>query len=512
MTDDQEQFRKLTELFGDPLWRLNNLYWIIGKDGREVKFQMNPEQEQLYRDRWYQNVILKARQLGFSTLICIVMLDACLFDKNTACGIVDAKLDDAEAKIAKIKFAYDKLPKELKAAVPLVKSNASEIEFGNGSKIRASTSHRGGTLQILHVSEYGKICAKYPERAREIRTGALNTIQAGQIVYIESTAEGASGGFYDLCQAAERKAVLGTPLTPLDFKFHFFPWWRAKEYAVDPVGVEFTPEDEGYFAGIEKAYDTTLTIEQRAWYVKKRETQYEDMKREFPSTPKEAFEASVEGAYYARILANIELKGQIAEVPHNPALPVYTAWDLGVGDDTSIWFVQRVGGWIHVIDHYATNGQAASHYVDVLRQKPYTYAHHYLPHDADSREWGNGKTRLDTLKALKPDYTFKVLERLPVDDGINAVRLLLPLCRFDIDKCGGGLRSLRQYRREFDETRDTFKPTPFHGKESHDADAFRYLAVGLEPEAAVPIDVPRYSGRRRWGGGSNTEGPSGWAA
>jgi hypothetical protein len=510
LTDDPAQSR-LLELLSDPLWRLNNLYWIIGKDGREVLFKMNSEQEQLYRDRWYQNVILKARQLGFSTLICLIMLDSCLFDKNTACGIVDAKLDDAESKIAKIKFAYDKLPADLKTAIPLVKANASEIEFANGSKIRASTSHRGGTLQILHVSEYGKICAKYPERAREIRTGALNTIQAGQIVYIESTAEGASGGFYDLCNAAERKLALKTPLTALDFKFHFFPWWKAAEYAVNADGVEFTPEDNEYFAGLEAKHGVSLTIEQRAWYVKKRETQYEDMKREFPSTSKEAFEASVEGAYYARLLASIEMKGQIGSVPHNPSLPVYTAWDLGIGDDTSIWFAQRVAGWFHIIDHYATNGEAASHYVEVLKRKPYTYASHYLPHDADNRDWTNGKSRLDVLKSLGLENC-RVIPRMPVDDGINAVRLLLTICRFDVDKCAGGLRSLRQYRREFDEARDTFKPTPLHDKFSHDADAFRYLAVGMEPDAAVPPDIPRYSGRKRRWQDNDTSSDSGWAA
>lgn len=494
--EEQEAFLKLKDRLGDQFWRLNNLYWIVGKDGREIPFRMNPEQEKLYRGRWYQDVILKARQLGFSTLICLMMLDVCLFDKNTAAGIVDAKLPDAEAKIAKIKFAYDRLPKELRDAVPLVKDNQSELRFANGSNIVASTSHRGGTLQFLLVSEYGKICAKYPDRAREIRTGALNTVQAGNIVVIESTAEGASGGFFDLCAAAQAKQATGQKLTPLDFKFHFFPWWAAAEYAVDPAGVQFSPEDAEYFAGIEKIAGRDITLGQRAWYIKKRETQYEDMKREYPSTPKEAFEASVEGAYYARYLAAIELKGQIDAVPYNPGLPVYTAWDLGVGDDTSIWFAQRSGGWLHIIDHYATNGQDAAHYVDVLKRKPYRYAQHILPHDADNREWTNGKSRKDTLSTLGLE-NIKVLDRVAVDDGINAVRLLLPICRFDATNCAGGLKSLRQYRREYDETRETFKPTPRHDETSHDADAFRYLAMGLEPEAATPPDIPRYSGRRK---------------
>lgn len=222
-----------------------------------------------------------------------------------------------------------------------------------------------------------------------------------------------------------------------------------------------------------------------------------------------SFEAAIEGAYYGLLLEKAAQEGRIAALPYNPALPVFTAWDLGVGDDTSIWFAQRSGGWVHVIDHYATNGQPASHYVDVLRSKPYSYARHFLPHDAENREWTNGKSRLDTLKALGLQNC-KVIPRMAVDDGINAVRLLLPLCRFDADKCSAGLEALRQYRREYDENKRMFKPTPLHNFASHDADAFRYLAVGLEPDAAVPPDIPRYSGRRRRG--ENTDSESGWAA
>lgn len=222
-----------------------------------------------------------------------------------------------------------------------------------------------------------------------------------------------------------------------------------------------------------------------------------------------SFEAAIEGAYYGMAIEKASQEGRIAALPHNPALPVYVALDLGIGDDTSLWFAQRSGGWLHVIDHYATNGQPASHYVDLLRSKPYNYATIFLPHDADNREWANGKSRVETLRSLKPDYDWKVLGKVPVDDGINAVRLMLPNTRFDAEKCKGGLESLRQYRREYDENKRTFKPTPLHDWSSHDADAFRYLAVGLEPEAAGPIDYPKYSRRRRT---ETSYGSSGWAA
>ena len=222
-----------------------------------------------------------------------------------------------------------------------------------------------------------------------------------------------------------------------------------------------------------------------------------------------SFEAAIEGAYYGALMEAANREGRIAALPVKTDLPVYTAWDLGIGDDTSIWFAQRSGGWLHVIDHYATNGQPASHYVDVLRRKPYQYAKHFLPHDADNREWASGKSRYDTLKSLGLE-NITILPRIAVDDGINAVRLLMPTIRFDADKCKQGLESLRQYRREYDENKRNFKPTPLHDWSSHDADAFRYLAMGLEPEAAIPIDIPRYSQASRRSRQYDTD--SGWAA
>jgi phage terminase large subunit len=163
-----------------------------------------------------------------------------------------------------------------------------------------------------------------------------------------------------------------------------------------------------------------------------------------------------------------------------------------------------VGGWIHLIDHYATNGEPASHYVTLINQKPYNYAEHYLPHDADAREWGNGLKRIDTLRALGL-RNIRVLERIPVDDGINAARIILPTTKFDAVKCRSGLESLRQYRRDYDEDKRTFKPTPLHDWASHDADAFRYLAQGMKPEAAVPLDIPKYTpNRRKWKSGNGS--------
>ena len=220
------------EQFLDPRWRLSNLYTITDKTGTRVPFRPNSAQMALLDDLHSANIILKARQLGFTTLCCLIYLDACIFTPNTRAGVIAHKLDDAKVIFRdKIKYPYDQLDEGLKAVAPALQDSADTLTFANNSSIRVSTSMRSGTLQYLHVSEFGKICAQYPEKAREIVTGALNTVEAGQFIVIESTAEGQEGAFYRMCQEARENASMGKPLSLLDWKFHFFAWWNDKAYS-----------------------------------------------------------------------------------------------------------------------------------------------------------------------------------------------------------------------------------------------------------------------------------------
>ena len=181
----------------DPWWRLNNLYFIKDKKGKKVRFKPNWAQTILYNNMWYLSIILKARQLGMTTFIQIFMLDRCLFNDNVNAGIVAHNKEDAEAFFDdKIKFAYDNLPVDLKKMVNATSDTARALKFSNGSRIRVGTSMRSGTYQYIHISEFGKMCAKYPEKAAEVITGTLNTLEPGQMAFIESTAEGPFGVFY----------------------------------------------------------------------------------------------------------------------------------------------------------------------------------------------------------------------------------------------------------------------------------------------------------------------------
>src|SRR5215204_952109 len=309
--------------FLDPRWRLSNLYWITDKAGKAVQFVPNSAQLKFLDEVHTLNLILKARQLGFTTLCCLIYLDACVFTPHTRAGVIAHKLDDGKVIFRdKIKFPYDRLDESLRGTVRAVQDSADTLTFGNNSSIRVSTSMRSGTLQYLHVSEFGKICAQYPEKAREIVTGALNTVEAGQFIVIESTAEGQEGAFYRMCQEARENASMGKKLSLLDWKFHFFAWWNDKAYSLDEASIPIGEEHRRYFERLEDEHGIKLAAGQKAWYVKKDKTLGGDMRREYPSTPDEAFEQALEGAYFSTQLAIAAKHGRIGGFPVDPRYPV----------------------------------------------------------------------------------------------------------------------------------------------------------------------------------------------
>ncbi|HDS5360117.1 TPA: terminase [Enterobacter roggenkampii] len=471
------------KLLSDKLWRLNNLYWITNKEGKAIRFKMTPEQLEYFEGMHTRNIILKVRQLGFTTEVCIIQLDAALFE-SAKCALIAHTLNDAKRLFReKVKYAYDRLPAEIKAANPASNDASGELVFKKGGSIYVSTSFRGGTLRYLHVSEFGKICAKYPEKAREIVTGAFEAVSTDCFATIESTAEGRAGYFFEYCQTAEKAALQGKSLSPLDWKFFFFSWFGNPDYAIDQV--EPIPQRlTDYFNGIEQKLGIVINERQRAWYYAKEKTLGDDMKREYPSTPEEAFQQSVEGAYYAKQFHWLYSQKRIGVIPDNPHLPVHTFWDIGVGDSTAIWFVREVGSEFHVIDYYENSGEGLRHYMKILKEKGYTYGEHWGPHDIENREFGSdAKSRKELAKegyeidGQRYSIKFNVVPRESVDTGIEAVREILPMCVFDEAKCEEGINALEGYRKEWDEKRGCWKDKPLHDWTSHGSDGFRYFAV-----------------------------------
>jgi len=188
-----------------------------------------------------------------------------------------------------------------------------------------------------------------------------------------------------------------------------------------------------------------------------------------------SFNNPIEGAYYSKIIDDIDKQGRIGNYPHNPALPVYTFWDLGVGDATTIWFAQFIGNEVRIIDYIEDNNRGMNTYIKEVKDKLYIYEQHYAPHDIQIREFTNGKSRLET--ALELGLRFMIAPKLSIEDGIDAVRAILPKCFFNEATTRRGLLTIKNYKKEFDNKNNTFKLQPKHDWASHGADAFRYLAV-----------------------------------
>lgn len=473
-------------------FRLNTIYHIKDKDGKKILFEPNDEQESFYLNQHSRDIILKARQLGFTTFKMISDLDDCLFTPDFSAGCICHNLEDAKDIFRnKIKFAYNNITQEQRDLIAEIgyrlpspiNDKDNGYVFDNGSSIKVSVSYRGGTLQSLHVSEFGKICKKFPEKAKEIVTGAFESVAAGNVITIESTAEGRSGYFYDYCAEAERIQKIGKKPNQLEFNFHFFPWHVRPEYSIDG---DIASSLSSYFDELELKHGIKLTNGQKAWYSAKWKVLGDDMNREYPSTPDEAFKNSVTGAYYAQQFAKIYSDGRICEGFKNDA-PVNTAWDLGVGDNTAIWFYQLIGNEIHLIDYYENSGEGLEHYAKVLHEKGYSYGTHYAPHDIDNRDFsGKGRTRREmardgfVIDGKTYRLNFEKVAKLSIEDGINYSRKILERCVFDAEKCEQGIKCLENYRKEWNEKLGCWRDKPLHDWASDGADAFRYLAVAEE--------------------------------
>jgi len=188
-----------------------------------------------------------------------------------------------------------------------------------------------------------------------------------------------------------------------------------------------------------------------------------------------SFDSAALGSIYAKGLAKAEEEKRITKVPYETGIKVNTFWDLGMADKTAIWFVQQKGSAFHIIDYYEDSGESLEFYATVLDEKKYIYDTHYLPHDANVRELGTGVSRVETAQSL--GMRTSIVPKLPVEDGINAVRMVLSRCWFDHEKCKYGIDALRQYRWATTE-RGEIKNKPEHSWCSHAADSFRYFAVG----------------------------------
>lgn len=488
---------ELARCLADPEWRLFSgaLYQIIVKgDGEDDEsfvqpFLPNRAQRRFIRRLWHRNLILKARQLGFTTLIAIMWLDHALWNANQRCGMIAQDRETAEAIFRdKVVFAYDHLPEEIRERFPLARASTKELLFAhNNSSMRVATSVRGGTIHRLHVSEFGKICAKFPQKAEEVVTGSFQAVPLSGIIVVESTAEGTDGEFYKMCQRAQALVTGKALLTRSQYRFHFYAWWQDPSYTMDPGGVAISNELVDYFNEIEQLMGCTIDGGQRAWYAEKQRNDFagaeERMWREYPSTPAEAFQQSVAGNYFAKELMILRKRGGITQVP-TLDLPVYTFWDIGRRDGTAIWFMQMLGQEDRFIGYYEGHNEDLRHYAHELQKRGYLYGAHFLPHDGDQKKLSDyNRSVKEQLQILLPGQAFFVVPVVSqLMTGIYSARKHLKTAWFDLDGTKEGIERLANYKKKWSTSEARFldeTPDKSNGC-SEGADAFRQYAQAKE--------------------------------
>lgn len=472
------------EKLKDAQWRLRNLYYILDKHNQTVLFRPNEAQEKFLKRIWHRNIVPKARQRGFSTVIQLLILDACLFNPNQRAAII-AQDQFTAIKIMrnKVEFAYNRLPEFIRNEVGIVVDNTEEKIFTNGSSIQVSTSARGDTLNWLHVSEFGIICFESPLKANKIVTGALAAAGQG-IVFIESTAKGRDGHYYKMVMEAKANAEAKKKLTRLQYRLHFASWWDADEYELDnPDDVIITPKDDKYFDELEREIGRPISLRKRAWYVATRLNDYSDedemMWQEYPSTVEEAFKVSTEGVILAKQMTIARSQGRITRVPWRPEIPVNTFWDLGVNDDIAIWFHQAVGLMDHFINYFECSSEAYSYVIAEMNKFGYVWGHHFLPHDGDHRR--PGRVVIETPKEMLEGLGLRNVHIVPVTPdlmaiGIPALKDDFPNYLIDEENCAQGILHCDNYRKSWNTNMGVWSDLPKKNGHQHGVDALRQKA------------------------------------
>ncbi len=544
--DDIDLFRKQPETIEEykhacqsKLWRMNNWYMVIDKDGDKVWFVMNYAQHKVYARqlRHGRSIILKSRQRGISTFFLINYFDDAITLDNLTVGMQSYGLVESAALLEKLTVAWENLAdinKQL-LAIEQTKANTKAMGFTNGSQVKVATSFRGSTLHRLHVSELGKIANKDPKKANELKTGTLQAIKAGNPVAIESTAEGQHNAFHEWWYTA---VDLVGEMSLKDFDPVFLSWVDDPDCEADKK-VEVTAEDRAEIDKIEREWEEyagetnairmedgsivfnretlsnkeisqgqseqtlpyqadrdtngtpvfALTDRQINWFVGARRELADKFYQEYPHTPEAAFAAVHDGAYYARLW---RAEGHTKKELYDPALPVHTAWDLGRNDMMVIVFFQVHGKELRVINEYHNHGESLEHYVNMLwdmrKKHGYSYGRAVLPHDAKVTDLSSDISRKQVLARLGL-RGIRVLRRTKdVNNDIEQVRMAIPNMWVDSENCGYLIKMFGRYTKKWDELLGTFKDSPLHNEWSNPADAVRYMVMAKMHESTTKYE------------------------
>lgn len=488
--------RPLDEAMGDPVWRIANLYTIYSKKAKKfVPFVPKPEQRVIIWDifvRGIKNLIIpKARQIGFSTLLAIIAFDLTMWCAGVKCALVDKTKEDGMKKFQDIvRVAWDRLSEGEKGVFDTPVLNQTEFAVklrespeDGWSRFRVEKSGRGDALVFLWISEWGTIQFEEPKRSTEILTGGMLAAEGG-IRVIETTWKGGEDG--DVWAFVEK--ALGKPDSEKeqgDWFLRFFPWWVERSYTSTgdvlaiPKHLTYYLNDKEEEISALMGRTFTFTSGQRLWYAEQASTLKLFIKREFPTTLQECWEAPVDDAIYAEEFATALAESRVRSGVYDDRLPVYTTWDLGAPQNTVVWYFQVTSGrlkWIDVDMKLMLTPRAR---VERMRAKPYKYAKHFMPHDADHTDATTLSFRGE-MTAAGLDNIVVVPVTKDIELGISKVNEMFPHFEFDKDNCAPAFLSVKQYHRH-PETKE-----PVHDWASHPCDALR---VAGEASAAGLINL-----------------------
>lgn len=404
----------------------------------EIPYCPRPLQREIHNNLKRWNLLVCHRRFGktvFSINECIKQAVTCP-KQNPRYAYVAPLYKQAK------QIAWDYL-KEFAGAIPGTKFNESELraDLPNGSRISLYGADNPDSMRGLYFD--GVILDEYADMSPRIFSQVIRPAlsdRKGWAIFIGSAKGGSS--FHELYEQFKNEEE-----------------WLVKTY---------------------KASETNI-IEEEELEDAKRVMDDDEYEQEYECS----WTASIKGAYYAKQLSLAESEKRICNIPYEQNLPVHTFWDLGVGDATSIWFMQAIGNELRFIDYFEASGEGLKYYADILQEKAYTYGRHFAPHDIQVKELGSGLTRIETARSL--GIKFEVVPKQGIEDGINAARLIFNKCYFDEKNCHDGLQALRNYRKEYDDKRKQYKPRPLHDWSSHAADAFRYFAVSWKERVKSPV-------------------------
>ena len=469
------------EQLADPVFRLTcgKIYQIRNQDGEPEWFQPKPEQKRIIRLIYLTGVkvliIPKARQLGMSTLIALIVLDTILWSTSVQTTLIDYNGDNARKKmVEKVIYAYDRLPPAIAALTSVRAKNTQTGEFAVGpnvdfcseedAKMRSTAffgdQPRGGTNQILWLSEWAEIAARFPQRSTDIKTGALSSAKRGLII-IETTWHGGKrGDVWPFVKAAlETPPEHRTNRTPA---IQFFAWWTDPGNRQEGSPEAVRPETLAYFTEVKRMWPQELdgiefSHEQMLWYQEESIKLGVYMRGQNPTVLEECFESIIRGAIWAEAIAKCRQEGRITNVPHDPTLEVDTFWDLGAPANTAIKFVQHRGPFHHLIASQQGGWTFVPDLVRGLKLRGYKYHIHFLPHDGAQTDRGGATFEQQFRDELAKQGVSGQIVVIPragsVWPGINQMTAMFNRLLIDIS-CKEFIDAAQNYRRRPDPLED----------------------------------------------------------